>query len=64
MFDPYDTNAVVNFLADYVNELQAHAVSATGVQKMMNNLDSRVQRRRDAKPVSYTHLTLPTPPYV
>ncbi len=49
MFDPYDTQAVTAFLSQHVHAVQADASTATGVAKMLSNIDSRVQRRRDAK---------------
>jgi len=49
MFDPYDTKAVVNFINQHAQDVQDGASTATGVQKILNTVDSRVQRRRDAK---------------
>lgn len=49
MFDPYDTEAVVNFINQHAQDVQNSASTATGVQKILNTVDSRVQRRRDAK---------------
>lgn len=49
MFDPYDTQAVVHFLDQHVRDVQTNASTATGVQKILNTVDGRVQRRRDAK---------------
>ena len=49
MFDPYDTQAVTNFLTKHVQAVQQNASDASSVAKMLRNIDSRVQRRRDAK---------------
>ena len=49
MFNPYDTSAVVDFVNKYVQEVQQSASTATGVQKLLHSVDSRVQRRRDTK---------------
>ena len=49
MFDPYDTQAVVNFINEHAQDVQDSAATATGVQKILNKVDSRVQRRRNVK---------------
>tara|TARA_B100000424_G_C22940544_1_gene500452 strand:+ start:610 stop:1227 length:618 start_codon:yes stop_codon:yes gene_type:complete len=49
MFDPHDTKSVVEFVNQYVSNVQNNASTATGVQKLMHKIDDRVQRRRDAK---------------
>ena len=49
MFDPRDTKAVVNFIHKHAQDVHANASTAKGVQKMLDTIDRRVQRRRDTK---------------
>ena len=49
MFNPSDTNAVAQFVNQYVATVQHGASEATGVKQLMQKIDNRVQRRCDAK---------------
>ncbi len=50
MFNPYDTQDVLDFLAQNAQEdVIALGTTAKGVQKLMAQVDNRAQRRRDAK---------------
>ena len=49
MFNPYDTQAVVDFLATHAADVKTTGASATGVRKLFNTVDARVQRHRDSK---------------
>lgn len=49
MFDPYNTEAVVDFINQQTRDVHDNASTATGVQKILDTIDSRVQRRRNAR---------------
>ncbi|MAP25236.1 MAG: hypothetical protein CMM87_06905 [Rickettsiales bacterium] len=49
MFNPYDTQAVIDFLSTHAADVKSSGSSATGVRKLMHTVDARVQRHRDAK---------------
>lgn len=49
MFNPYDTQEVVKFLATHASAVQESGGTATGVLNLVSKVDTRVQRHRDAK---------------
>lgn len=49
MFNPYDTQAVLDFLAQHATDVKKAGSSASGVHKLLHTVDERVQRHRDSK---------------